>query len=162
MFKNILFALFIFCVANGCGEQVSNETGSNMNAVKMKDSTMAMPADTIEHSQENDKGPDNTLSPGSDTLVMEKHIAGIKDHPEISFSVSSGKLIHATLTGQSDSSNIRIGQIEMPDGTFDGPFGKQLQYAIKSPGQYKLIISENMMAEGAWAGDFTVKVWVTE
>ena len=162
MFRNIVFALLFFCISGGCGEQTSSDAGNNGDSLKMQDSIIADPSDITKQSKSNEILSKNELSPGSDTLVVEKHIDGVKDHPEISFSVSSGKIIHSTLTGNNDSSNIRIGQIEMPDGTFDGPFGKQFQYNIKSIGQYKLIISENMMAEGAWAGDFTVRVWVTQ
>jgi hypothetical protein len=48
----------------------------------------------------------------------------------------------------------------MPDSTFDGPFGKSLDYKIKTPGTYKLIIGESMMAEGQYSGDFEIKAWV--
>lgn len=47
-------------------------------------------------------------------------------------------MIHAVVIGENDTANLRINQIEMPDGTFDGPFERSLQYKIKAPGTYKL------------------------
>ena len=68
-------------------------------------------------------------------------------------------MLHAIISTKQEA-NLRINQIEMPDSTFDGPFGKSLDYKIKTPGTYKLIIGESMMAEGQYSGDFEIKAWV--
>lgn len=164
MSKNValIIIIIICCFAIGCSEQSSNSGEGNTDSLYVMDSVSNISYDTSSKSKPGDTLSTHELSPGSDTLVAEKYIAGIKEHSEIAFSVSSGKMIHAILEGKSDSSNIRIGQIQMPDGSLDGPFGKQLNYKVAAPGKYKFIVSENMMAEGEWAGDFTIKIWVTD
>ena len=74
--------------------------------------------------------------------------------------ISSGKELFARLSSKDKKANIRISQIEFPDNTFDGPFGRNLNYIIKLPGNYKIIIGQNMMAGDPWNGDFVLKIWV--
>ena len=101
-----------------------------------------------------------SLSPGSDTLVFHLRMDTINQHLEIPLKVSSGKELNASLFSNDKKANIRISQIEFPDSTFDGPFGKDLRYKIKTPGNYKIIIGEDMMAGDRWTGDFVLKVSV--
>ena len=50
--------------------------------------------------------------------------------------------------------NIRINQILLPGGGADGPFGRQLSYALKQKGWYALRIGPDRMAEGDTLGRF--------
>lgn len=55
--------------------------------------------------------------------------------------------------------NIRIKQIRLPDGTFDGPFSQEIEgYEILESGEIWLVIGHNQMAEGKMTGSFTVSV----
>jgi len=54
--------------------------------------------------------------------------------------------------------NVRINQIRMPDNTFDGPFGPMIEYETKQKGEYWLIFSKNLMADGEPIGKFFVKI----
>lgn len=54
--------------------------------------------------------------------------------------------------------NIRFNQIRMPDNTFDGPFGLELEYETKQKGEYWLVVSRNLMASGSPVGKFFLKV----
>ena len=101
-----------------------------------------------------------SLSPGSDTLVFHLRMDTINQHLKIPVKISSGEQLNASLFSDDKKANIRISQIEFPDSTFDGPFGKDLHYKIKTPGNYKIIIGEDMMAGDRWTGDFVLKVSV--
>jgi len=101
-----------------------------------------------------------SLSPGSDTLVFHLRMNTINQHLKIPVQISSGKQLNSSLFSNDKKANIRISQIEFPDSTFDGPFGRDLDYKIKTPGNYKIIIGEDMMAGDQWTGDFVLKVSV--
>ena len=99
------------------------------------------------------------LFPGKDTLQLElKMEAG--EHVTIPVDVRSGDSIYGKLTSSDPAANIRFTQIALPNRTFDGPFGLEMTYSIKSPGRYALIIGQNLMAGDPWNGGFTLKVWV--
>lgn len=75
MFKNIITAVFIFYTASGCGEQSSTESFNTPDSLKMQDSMIAAPVDTIKQSKSNDTLSENKLFPGSDTLVAGNYQA---------------------------------------------------------------------------------------
>ena len=76
----------------------------------------------------------------------------------IEFEAKGYKKIMAHLTSKDSLANIRFSQITLPDGSMDGPFGRDLTYNIKSDGIYKVSIHENMMAGDPWGGFFNVEV----
>ncbi|QQV01887.1 MULTISPECIES: hypothetical protein [Chryseobacterium] len=66
--------------------------------------------------------------------------------------------IHGSISTQNNNMNVRFNQIKLSDGTYDGPFGKEISYQIKNKGEIWLIVGKNLMAEGAVEGDFSVTV----
>ena len=106
------------------------------------------PADTLPRS----------LSPG-DTLFFNLTI-DTGNHVTVPIKISVGKELFASLSSDDKKANIRVSQVEFPDSTFDGPFGRELHREINAHGNYKLIIGEDMMAGDRWKGDFVLKVWV--
>lgn len=100
------------------------------------------------------------LSANSDTLILKLKMDSANMHVSIPVSILSGKELFASLSSDDKKANIRISQIGLPDSTFDGPFGRELHYKIKSAGNYKIIIGEDMMAGDRWTGDFVLKVFV--
>lgn len=66
--------------------------------------------------------------------------------------------ITATIKVKDSKQNIRFNQIKFPDGSMDGPFGKELTHIVKEKGEVWLIIGKNNMAEGSITGDFSVTV----
>ena len=106
------------------------------------------PADTLPRS----------LSPG-DTLLF-KLAMDTGNHVTVPIKISAGKELFASLSSDDKKANIRVSQVEFPDSTFDGPFGRELHREINAHGNYKLIIGEDMMAGDRWKGDFVLKVWV--
>ncbi len=159
MLKGIATLLLICYLVPGCREQgstTSDKTDTTQNLplknISGEDSTTKKDLTGTHHV--------DSLFPGSDTVIAEKHIGGFSEKPAVSFLVTSGKMIHAIIIPENDTANLRINQIEMPDSTFDGPFGREIHYKMNIPGVYKLIVGESMMAEGEWTGDFKIKIWV--
>ncbi len=66
--------------------------------------------------------------------------------------------LKANISTRQKDFNIRFNQIRLPSGDYDGPFGRDLTYDIKSKGEVWLIIGKDQMAEGNTKGDFTVSV----
>ena len=66
--------------------------------------------------------------------------------------------LKASITPQNNNMNIRFNQIRTPDGKFDGPFGREISYEIPKNGEVWLIIGKNLMAEGNFTGEFSVRV----
>jgi len=66
--------------------------------------------------------------------------------------------VNAKISTRQKDFNIRFNQIRLPNGDYDGPFGRDLTYDIKSKGEVWLIIGKDQMAEGDVKGDFTVSV----
>lgn len=64
----------------------------------------------------------------------------------------------ATLSSGDSTANIRFGQIIMPNGNMDGPFGPTMSYDLPVEGDYVLSIHENQMAGDPWSGDFEVSI----
>lgn len=54
--------------------------------------------------------------------------------------------------------NIRFNQIKLPNGDYDGPFGKEITYDVKGKGEVWLIVGKSNMASGTTKGSFTINV----
>ena len=161
MRKGVLCLVFVLFFITGCREFNSTKSKDDNSGTEQSNQEKKVPGkDSMIKKDSAEVNDIHFLLPGSDTLIAERYINGFKEQPVITFSVTRGKMIHAIVMGQNDTANLRINQIEMPDSTFDGPFGKDMQYKIKTPGTYKLIIGESMMDEGEWSGNFTIKIWV--
>lgn len=76
----------------------------------------------------------------------------------IEFKSDDFKKISANLSSADSSANIRFSQIFLPDGTTDGPFGRNMEYILPTDGIYKLSVHENMMAGDPWAGVFKMQI----
>ncbi|RZF58849.1 hypothetical protein [Sphingobacterium corticibacterium] len=83
-------------------------------------------------------------------------VRGEKD--TISFEIQEPSFVKMTLSTPSDSGNIRINQLRMPDGEMDGPFGKMYEARFDQVGTYQVIIAESMMAENPYTGDYRFRI----
>ena len=102
----------------------------------------------------------NSLFPQKDTLVFNLTLDSANQHLTVLIRILAGDTLYANLASKDSKANIRISQLGFPDSTFDGPFGKKINYKIKDTGEYKIIIGENMMAGDRWNGNFELKAWV--
>lgn len=152
--KDKIFVLLILISAFSCNQN-NGEKGSQKNAF--------LPARN-DSSKSETKVVNDTMPKGlsvlSDTLVLKLAMDSANQHITVPLKIASGKELFASLSSEDKNANIRISQVGLPDSTFDGPFGRVLHYKMKTPGNYQLIIGENMMAGDRWKGDFVLRVWV--
>lgn len=66
--------------------------------------------------------------------------------------------IKASINTKEKDFNIRFNQIQLPDGTMDGPFMREISHKVPKKGEVWLIIGKNNMADGKTTGDFSVTV----
>lgn len=66
--------------------------------------------------------------------------------------------LKATITTNQKDFNIRFNQIRLPNGSYDGPFGRDITYKIPEKGEVWLIIGKSNMASGNTKGSFMVNV----
>lgn len=66
--------------------------------------------------------------------------------------------IKAKISTKEADFNIRFNQIKLPNGDYDGPFGRELSYKIPEKGELWLIIGKSNMASGNTKGHFTVSI----
>ena len=67
--------------------------------------------------------------------------------------IATGETLTVNLATPEDAmGNIRISQIIDPDGTADGPFGRDLTHVLAHTGTYTVILGPNMMAGDPWSG----------
>lgn len=76
----------------------------------------------------------------------------------VRFESKSYQKVHASLSSPESTANIRFSQIFLPDGTMDGPFGRELTYDLPTEGSYQISIHENMMAGNPWEGNFNIQI----
>ncbi|PKF72464.1 hypothetical protein [Chryseobacterium sp. PMSZPI] len=66
--------------------------------------------------------------------------------------------IKAKISTKEKDFNIRFNQIKLPNGDYDGPFGREMTYETPGKGEVWLIIGKSNMASGNTQGSFTVSV----
>ena len=67
-------------------------------------------------------------------------------------------MIKAKISTKDKDFNIRFNQIRLPDGNYDGPFGREITYETPGKGEVWLIIGKSNMASGNTKGSFTVSL----
>lgn len=96
---------------------------------------------------------DNT---GSE-VIHARHTAGTAT--KVSFINHDANSMRVSLDFFEDQNpNLRLSRIMMPDGTFDGPFGKNTGYNLLQKGGYELIFNENQMAGEPWSGAVDITI----
>jgi hypothetical protein len=148
--KNKVFLLLIFSAFFSCDQNKNQASDHPLPSTKNDSLKIEKQADSTAR----------ILLAGKDTLVFKLKIDSANQHITVPLKINSGDTLFATLYSKDKKANIRISQIGFPDSTFDGPFGRELNYKIKDTGNYKIIIGENMMAGDRWNGDFTLEAWV--
>lgn len=90
---------------------------------------------------------------------LSKNLEFTSGHTDtIGFSVHIPDSVHILVKSPMDTANIRISQLLFPNGTSDGPFGKELLYQFSDTGQYYLMINENKMVGNAYTGPYEVEI----
>jgi len=151
MTKEKLIFLLIF-IAVSCQQSEPKKIADENYQLNIKTDSIKRepPKDTLAQS----------ISALSDTMVLKLKIDNANKQLIIPLKIRSGKELFASLSSNDQNANIRFTQVALPDSSFDGPFGRDLHYALKKPGNYQLIIGENMMAGDKWEGEFVLRVWI--
>ena len=175
--KKLLF--LIPFVLFSCKKEASVETSTNSDSVIATDQTTVVnPVDTLSLKDstvvENPKTENTTTSSDVRTIDGNKIIHTI-DGSKIPMKISDeftrneqqliikvkdfkGKKISGNIFPENEMMNIRFNQIKLADGGFDGPFGREISYDIKKPGEIWLLISKSNMASGEVTGKFKVNI----
>ncbi len=80
----------------------------------------------------------------------------------IDFQSKGYKKLSGHLSSPDSIANIRFSQIFMPDGTMDGPFGRDVEYQLPQNGHYRLSIHESLMAGDPWSGVMNIEIQLTK
>lgn len=83
-----------------------------------------------------------------------------KDDQEFILKITNYDQPHlkASIATKEKEFNIRFNQIKLPNGAYDGPFGRDLSYDIPEKGEVWLVIGKSNMASGNTKGNFSVSV----
>lgn len=152
---NKIFLVFFMIMLIGCDQSGSKNNPAEI-AKKDTINKTKIASSNDEHINKNNYA---ILHAGADTFSARLQMNGIKDKKIITLNIVSGKELFAVIHKKDGKDNIRISQVEMPDGAFDGPFSDSLYYKIKIAGVYKIIIGPDLMASGKLDGAFKLKAW---
>ncbi|MEO8413286.1 MAG: hypothetical protein ABI472_06485 [Ginsengibacter sp.] len=168
MIQKSLMSFFVLLVFTACNtntntSKIKDTSTQATDITKVKDSTLNYKIDTSKQV--------NTLLLKRDTILtvdikdnkgsVRAYLSGIGKHVTIVVPVTEGDSLTAVIIPDGDGANIRFKQVYIPvgkHGKYDGPFSRQVSYPITVKGNYKLIVGENLMAEGDWAGSFTCNI----
>lgn len=83
-----------------------------------------------------------------------------KDNQELILKITNYEKpsIKAAISTKEKDFNIRFNQIKLPNGEYDGPFGREINYEIPGKGEVWLIIGKSNMASGNTKGNFSIQV----
>lgn len=154
--KISLFGGYLFLLLNGgCNSKVKSGEGKTETTNPTVLTNPKTATDTI-------------FAGDRDTIILLKdgeafvkgHISADKSQRTYTLPVWKGQTITAILSPAKKGGNVRISQVQKPGGSFDGPFGDSLHYTLKSHGDLRIIIGENLMAGKPYTGDFILHVTV--
>lgn len=148
--KTVMLHLIAFLLATACEENSTNN--------KSADTTVTPERKSFEEPLSNDSGITVSFSQGSSSATTNGFMKDYNHPVLIRISIDKGDTLKAVLHTQDAAANIRFNQIFMPDGSADGPFGKELTYPLKQRGVYELKVGEDLMAEGPYKGQFSVTI----
>ncbi|MCF3109496.1 hypothetical protein LL912_12005 [Niabella sp. CC-SYL272] len=135
---------------------------------QVQDDTMSgQHPDTLFHPPAKDTLPPSSPESGDSIMVLASsgnrdtlHADIQKEYQQIHIRipVTGTQHLAVQLKPEGYERNVRISQIEMPDGKTDGPFGLTMQYKTGKKGTYTLIIARSNMADGTVKGPVNIFV----
>ncbi|MGJ7033643.1 hypothetical protein [Niabella hirudinis] len=159
MLKTPVYIVLLLLLSGACNEMAGPGPGSGADTSSSSTglNTPASPG----MPKDGPKDPDDSVivlrAQQNDTVF----IADIqKDYQQIHVQIPVTHTRHLNLQLQPEGKdrNLRISQVQMPDGKTDGPFGLIMEYPTKKPGVYMLIIGRNNMADGRVKGPVRIVV----
>lgn len=152
--KSILYTTVVIASLMACNTNNQRQQDANIDTTVVEADTTSAVTDTSTFVATQDSIP-LTLINGAATqkAIMEKG-----KHVVFSFDIPSPGKLQANVKPEEAKGNVRIAQIFMPDNAADGPFGMEMEYDLKQPGKYRLVVSENQMAGDPYNGPFTLSI----
>ncbi len=158
--RYIPFFLWCLCACGSSGDskQVPQDSAA---------ATHTPLPDTLTHGHIEDSLAANNPEPADSIIVLEAtegkatlHADIRKDYQQIhvKIPVAGTRQLAVQLEPEGRERNVRISQIEMPDGKTDGPFGRTMQYKTGKKGMYTLIIARSNMADGIVKGPVSIHI----
>lgn len=147
----LLFTALLTSACTNKGQKNNNSTQEVLSEVTDKNSTVIIPESS---------GIVNLhLADGVGFAQIQK-----KENQTVYIKFTSEEYtkINAHLSSSDSLANIRFSQIFLPDGSMDGPFGRDIEYPLPQNGVYKISIHENTMAGDPWCGLFNIEVKLTK
>lgn len=153
MVKILFVTVLLLSMLSGCSSNKKEKDNNPENINEKislnidKEKSLVLPSDSgiIKIDLINGKGSVKTEKKENQTIYIE-------------FPSQGYKKVYAKLSSSDSLANIRFSQIFLPDGTMDGPFGRELEYQLSNDGIYKISVHENMMAGDPWAGIFSIDI----
>lgn len=175
MKMKIILPLLAFAVLFGCSkpknEQSTTNTAPMDNSGNQNQNSAAPEVKTGDNNftstgkNSNESGIRNSsegmrvkFPAGTTKVTLNGSINGFGQQITYVFEASQGQKLTAFVKPQTSGGNIRIAQIISPGGNADGPFGDQVIYTLKQSGDWKLVLSENMMAGDPWKGEYSLSI----
>jgi hypothetical protein len=105
----------------------------------------------------NDSLIEVTVKQGSipDSMVLNLDYNYQRLHVKV-LNVKGKDSLIANLHAPGNQRNLRFNQIQLPDGTLDGPFGRELHYRARLDGDYTLMLGKDNMADGILKGPVVI------
>ncbi len=91
-------------------------------------------------------------------LTLTDEFTGDKQQYILKIKNFTSKNISGTITTENPDMNIRFNQVRLPNGEYDGPFGREMIYKIRENGEIWLLIGRSNMASGESKGRFSVSI----
>jgi len=107
-----------------------------------------------------DLSMDNQETPVLTDSIQFRRTKAAKERDTISFELDNPAFVSMLLKMPNNTGNLRINQLLMPDGTSDGPFGKEINENLIAPGTYQVIIGESLMQGSTYAGEYILELRV--
>lgn len=121
-----------------------------MDSLNAPDSSMAtLPSESV---------ISETVSAGNLPVQVYKTISSNSQSLRILLTDVEPGTLKINLTHSDEYANIRISQVIMPDGSSDGPFGRDLKLNARQKGDYTIIINKSNMASGSQVGDVVITI----
>lgn len=161
MLRISLFTILLSVFLGSCGSPADptpsqKDSGSN----PYPQHPPASLPDTVATTGKQEAGNDSVivLLAKEDTATLSADIQKDYQQIHVQIPVTHTRHLKVQLHAEGKERNVRISQIEMPDGKTDGPFGPAMEYTTKQAGTYILIIARNNMADGTVKGPVRIVI----
>ncbi len=156
--SNLLIAVVFLCACNQPAQQSNTYTTETPAESVLRQDTLP---DTITQPDLGKNGEHIIYSDyPADMLPMEKlERTFSNENQEIHIKVQHahvGDNLFVEIEHSEPNGNVQINKIIRPNGSTDGPFGRELTYNVKEEGDYTFIFKKNTRASGSIKGDVLI------